>query len=106
MNNKSDEILNHLSTSKNIFDLIQYQKEINILDDILNNYTRDMAITVIGTMVKKYGLKLETIANILRNGKNVVGSNIFDEKSDEDIKDDLIYLKFCIKIIAFDEEIK
>ena len=93
------KIYEELSRLKDIKEIDDYKNEINEIKEIINNFDRKKALDTCHKLINKYTLELDQIALAYKNSKVVIPMND-NQKSDDNLVNDLMYIANAIPTIA------
>lgn len=102
MNFDFNDIYKKFDAAKSIYDFSEYVKEIIENNHIIENFSRTSAIKQTKKLTAKYGIEFNILALIYQNGKNVVPEALAYSKSDDDLRNDLIYANNHIPLFAIE----
>lgn len=94
-----EKIYEELSRLKDIKEIDDYKNEINEIKDILKNFDRKKALDTCHKLINKYALELNQIALVYKSNKVVIPMSD-NQKSDNNLVNDLIYIGNAIPTIA------
>lgn len=98
----NEEVLfNYYNLFKNLRVVQRATSDINELQYVIEeDFDRNLAIDVCSKMSLKYEAPINRIGSLFSGLKVFRGMKVYREKTDEDILDDLIYIRNCIIIYA------
>lgn len=97
----NEEVLfKYYNLFKNLRVVQRATEDINELQYVIENFDREVAIDVCSKMSLKYETPINRIGSLFSGLKVYRGMAVYQDKSDEDVFDDTVYIRNCIIIYA------